>query len=102
MSTVTTSGVEMIVKNITLSTTKQGISFAQPVNKVILQARTAVDILIYEHTGNDSGGAPSTDYYTLKSGGVLTLDITTGQANKPVFWINVASGTPVVEVIGIY
>lgn len=99
MATITTAGRDIEVLNITTSTTPKPISFSQAVNSFVLQARTAVDLNFYPK--NETGGY-SANYFTVKSGQSLTLDVA-GQAQETVVgWVASTSSTPVCEVIGVY
>lgn len=59
------------------------------VNSFLIQCRTAVDLLLRE--------SASGDYFTIKSGTVLTLDIQPNTLEP--FHITSGSGTVVVEII---
>lgn len=93
MSTTTNAGQGFRIWNFTLSTSFQKIVLNQKVNSILIQCRTAVDIYIDE----DNSG---TDYFTIKAGSALTLDLST-RTLEP-FSLKAASGTPVAEIIATF
>ena len=62
-------------------------------NAFIIQARTAVDIQISREAG-------MSQYWTIKSGTVLELDLKS--AKEQPFFLRAASGSPVAEVIYLF
>lgn len=100
MANIIGHGNKITVKNVTLNDTSDiGVGFDKPVNTVILQARTAVDFYIRD-------GNAEVDYFTVKSGTVLTLNLFARVNQNGIqatnLYLRAASGTPVVEIIGLY
>ena len=100
MATIISHGTKITIQDYTLSSTDDiQVGFAEPVNAIIIQARTAVDIQVRESRG-------ISDYYTIKSGDVLTLQlrgqVKDGAVQPTNVWLRSASGTPVAEIIGLY
>lgn len=92
MATITTSGQDFQIRNITVnSTTDTPIDFSQKVVTALIRCRTAVDLYV-RHNDNDA------DYFTIPSGTTLTLDIARGDNDS--CWVRSSSGSVVVEVIG--
>ena len=100
MATTISKGTTAEILNLTLSSTDDiQIGFVNAVNAVIIKCRTAADIQI-----RTSRSAPH--YYTLPSGGTLTLDVSTkfqdGVVKPTNLWLRSVSSTPVAEVMGLY
>lgn len=93
MSTSTNAGKKFRVWNFTLSTSDTAITLNQNVNSVLIQCRTNIDLYIRQGSGDS-------DYFTIKAGSSLTLDINT--VNLTPFALRAESGSPVVEIIGSY
>lgn len=100
MPTLISKGRLIEVLNLTLSSTDDiQLGFVNDINSVTIKARTAVDIQVRASRANPN-------YYTIPSGGNLTLDLNGSNiqgVNQPLnVWIRSVSATPVVEVIGSY
>lgn len=91
MATAVNTGRDFFVWNFSVGTNGSTLVLNQKVNSLVIQCRTGVDINIRRSAG-------ASDYFTLKSGSTLTLDI--GTNNLAPLHITSTSGTVVIEVIG--
>jgi|GEM_PF-3778711 hypothetical protein len=98
MATITTSGAEVLVKNISNVTTnliRMTVDYA--VNSIIIKARTSTTVLRYYALDEQN------EYFTIPANQSLTLNITGFESSgREIGWIRTESGTDVVEIIGIY
>ena len=99
MATLTNSGQNYEVRNITLnSTTDTAIDFNQQVNSIVIKARTSVDVYI-RRTSNDG------NYFTIPAGSSLMLDVSMTDNSQGGYisgWARSESGAPILEVIGSF
>lgn len=101
MATIISNGTLVEVLNLTLSASSDiQIGFTQPINRVIIKARTAVDIQVRTSPG-------AGNFFTVASGTSLTMDISgriasDGTINPLNLWIRSVSATPIVEILGVY
>ena len=90
-------GQDFDVINLTVNTTGSEIdpslSPDRKANAFIIQARTAADLLLSREQN-------ATNYFTIKSGTVLHLDLKSAK-EQPIF-IRSSSGSVVVEVIYLW
>lgn len=104
MATVTTSGSQIEVKNIAVSTALRAISFDHAVNHFRLRTRAGTAFRIY--TVNDDGD--NVEYYGVPAPAATATNAefqanVTGQEKETtVCWVRTESGTDTLECFGIF
>ena len=91
MAETTNTGRKFFIWNYTVTTSDTPIVLNQYVNSLLIRCRTAVDIYLRVSAG-------ATPYYTIPSGGSLTLDMATSSLTP--FTLTSSSGSVVVEILG--
>jgi hypothetical protein len=98
MATITTSGSEVLVKNIaSVSTTPIRMTLDRAVNSFTIKARTTATIILKYFATDEQ-----TEYYTIPVNSSLTINRTGREPAQDIGWIATTTGTDVVEIIGVY
>jgi hypothetical protein len=104
MTTVTTRGSQIEVKNIAISAALKAISFDHAVNHYRFRTRNGTAFRIY--TINDDGD--NVEYYGVPAPAATATpaefraDVTGQEKETTVCWVRTESGTDTLECFGIF
>lgn len=98
MATISTGGAQLEVKNLNISTALSAVSFDHAVNSFILKTRSAGEFRVY--TIHDDGD--NVEYWTVRSGGSISIDCTGQEKQTTVCWVRTTSGTDILEALGVF